>query len=65
MTNQKQPFGIDVSKWQGRIDFAKLVKANPKVTFIAMRLGISYGYVDEQYYNNMKGAKAYGLNRIF
>lgn len=51
--------GIDVSKWQGAIDWKK-VKASG-VDFVIIRAG--YGMnVDPRFYENYAGAKAAGLN---
>lgn len=58
------PFGVDVSKYQGVINFDKLAAATPKVRFMAMRAGISWGYEDPQFVTNMAGAKRIGVPRI-
>lgn len=60
----KTQIGIDVSKWQGDIDWAK-VKAGG-VEFVMMRLGVQDGfrgerYVDRKFIQNFKGAQAVGL----
>lgn len=49
MSNQNQPYGIDISSYQysqdgkQKPDFAKL---NSKCAFVAVRAGISWGYTD-------------------
>lgn len=55
-------FGIDVSKWQGEIDFEAVKNAG--CSFIIMRIGYYYGELeemDEYYLANMKAAKEAGL----
>ena len=56
--------GIDVSKWQGDIDFRKLKKAG--VEFVIIRVGSSNGingenFVDSKFIQNIKNAKNAGL----
>ncbi len=55
--------GIDVSKWQGEIDFKKVHDAG--ATFVMMRLGVHDGNgnltVDKYFKENIKNAKANGL----
>ncbi len=60
----KTQIGIDVSKWQGDINWEK-VKAGG-VEFVMMRLGVQDGfrgerYVDRKFIQNFKGAQAAGL----
>lgn len=58
-------FGVDISKYNGTVDFAKL--KNNSVDFVMIRLG-SRGYgsgqilLDENFHENMKGASEAGLN---
>lgn len=55
-------FGIDVSKWQGEIDFEAVKNAG--CSFVIMRIGYYYGEteeMDEYYLANMKAAKDAGL----
>lgn len=55
-------FGIDVSKWQGDIDFEAVKNAG--CSFVIMRIGYYYGELeemDEYYLANMKAAKEAGL----
>ena len=56
--------GIDVSKWQGDIDFNKVKNAG--ATFVMMRIGVQKSAkgeleVDKYYEQNIKNAKAAGL----
>ncbi len=56
--------GIDVSKWQGDIDFEKVKKAG--ATFVMIRIGVEGSStrkitIDEYYKENIKKAKAAGL----
>ncbi len=54
-------FGIDVSRWQGAIDFEQVKEAGCE--FVIMRIGGYAGgfYTDDYFYSNMKNAKAAGL----
>lgn len=57
--------GIDVSKWQGEIDFEKLKNAG--VEFMMIRIGGTRGtnkeyFVDETFEQNIKQASAYGID---
>lgn len=51
---------IDVSEFQGRIDFNKV--KNDGITGVIIRAGYGKGNPDEQFQNNMEGAIAAGLN---
>lgn len=56
--------GIDVSKWQGDIDFAALKEAG--VEFIIIRVGTSDGidgdrFIDSKFEKNIKGANEAGI----
>lgn len=56
--------GIDVSKWQGDIDFRKLKKAG--VEFVIIRVGSSNGingenFVDSKFIQNIKNANRVGI----
>ena len=56
--------GIDVSRWQGEIDWQKVKDAG--VEFVIMRIGVQSDYdkeisVDSYYYQNIQGAKDVGL----
>lgn len=52
--------GIDVSHWQGDIDFNK-VKASG-IDFVIIRAGYGVGHVDEFFKENYRKAKEAGLN---
>lgn len=55
-------FGIDVSKWQGSIDFTAVENAGCE--FVIIRMGYSsegYIYPDEYFEQNLKNARAAGL----
>lgn len=57
-------FGIDVSKWQGKIDW-KAVK-DSGIGFVMIRASYTYNdksgiVTDERFYENIEGAKAAGL----
>jgi GH25 family lysozyme M1 (1,4-beta-N-acetylmuramidase) len=55
MPNDNYAFGIDLSKWNTSADGKKLVNFDtiaahdPKVSFVAMRAGVSWGYQDPWY----------------
>ena len=56
--------GIDVSKWQGDIDFSKLKNAG--VEFVIIRVGSSNGingenFVDSKFIQNIKNANSIGI----
>jgi lysozyme len=51
--------GIDVSKWQGTIDWKKVAAADVRYAFIKATEGI--GYVDPMLHRNARGADAVGL----
>ncbi len=62
--NEKTEIGIDVSKWQGNIDFAKVKQAGCE--FVMIRLGHQNGLdgelIKDPYYDqNIKGAVENGL----
>ena len=62
--NDKTEVGIDVSKWQGDIDFKKLKDSG--VEFVIIRLGTSKGLgkervVDKTFEQNMTRAKEVGM----
>ena len=46
------PFGIDISKWQGTNDYAKM-KAN--TSFVFVKATESWGYTDPKFYANWTG----------
>ncbi len=62
--NENTEIGIDVSTWQGDIDFAALKKAG--VEFIIIRVGGTRGtngeyFLDSKFEQNIKNANAYGI----
>ena len=62
--NNKRKIGIDISKWQGNVDFQKLKEAN--VEFVMIRLGYQAGFdkeivLDKYYEQNIKLANKYGI----
>ncbi len=61
---EKTKIGLDVSKWQGEINFEKLKKAG--VEFIIIRVGSTRGtggeyYLDEYFKKNIEGANKAGI----
>jgi len=51
--------GIDVSEWQGKIDFAKVKEAGIEIVYI--RASEGDGYKDPYYLRNYEGAKDNGI----
>ena len=51
--------GIDVSKWQGKIDFSEVKRSNISIVYIKSSEGKSY--VDPYFETNYYNAKANGL----
>lgn len=60
MSERKKTYGIDVSHWQGKIDFAKVAEL---VDFVIIKAGGSDAgfYKDSKFETNYKNAKAAGL----
>ena len=57
--NENTKIGIDVSKWQGNIDFNKLKQAGVEFVIIRVGTGLGFGkeYVEDAYFRqNIKGA---------
>lgn len=54
--------GIDISRWQGKVDWCKVSK-DPQVKFVIAKIGGSDGglYKDSQFDNNYYGAKGHGV----
>lgn len=59
--SRAQPFisGIDVSKWQGTVNWNSVKNAGVQFAFAKATEGVNY--VDPQYHNNMQGAAAAGV----
>jgi len=54
----EKPFGIDVSRWQGRLNWDAIASAtNPQVQFCAIRASISWGYTDSWFQRNWQESK--------
>jgi lysozyme len=53
--------GIDISKWQGEIDWDKVKAARTRFVFIKATEGGDH--LDEKFYQNWAGAKAVGIPR--
>lgn len=53
--------GIDVSKWQGTINWSSV--ANDGVKFAFIRVSDGTGYIDEKFQANWTGARANGIKR--
>lgn len=63
--NESTKIGIDVSSWQGTIDFEKIKNAG--VEFIIVRVGGTRGtngeyFLDKQFERNMEEANKYGID---
>ncbi len=62
--NDKTLIGVDVSSWQGDIDFAKVKEAG--VEFAMVRVGSKWGFdkdffLDSKFHQNMKGFNDVGI----
>ena len=62
--NDNTQIGIDISKWQGDIDFSKLKNAG--VEFVIIRIGSSTGingenFIDSKFIQNIKNANSVGI----
>lgn len=62
--NDNTQIGIDVSKWQGDIDFSKLKSAG--VEFVIIKIGSSTGingenFIDSKFIQNIKNANSVGI----
>ena len=51
--------GIDVSEWQGNINFEGVKNSGIEVVYI--RASEGFNYTDPYYFKNYNGAKQYGL----
>jgi GH25 family lysozyme M1 (1,4-beta-N-acetylmuramidase) len=58
-----KPFGIDVSRYQGVINWDVVAAHIPKVEFVGIRAAISWGYVDPFFKSNYAEAKRVGIPR--
>ena len=59
--NQKYKEGIDVSHYQGRIDW-KRVGEGSRISYVYIKATEGSSYVDDTYRYNLQGAKAAGLS---
>ena len=57
------PLGIDVSKWQGKIEWDVVGAHIPKVEFTGIRASINYGYTDTWFARNWVEAKRVRIPR--
>ena len=62
-SSEKLYNGIDVSEWQGNIDFGEVARAGIEVVYI--RASEGRGYVDPYFRENYEKAKANGLRTGF
>ena len=64
MASADLPFGIDVSSWQGAINWNVVAAhTNPKVEFAAIRAAISWGYKDPRFDFNWAESRRVGIPR--
>lgn len=59
-SSSRQYRGMDVSEWQGTIDFNRVARSGIKVVYIRSSLGNNY--VDRQFETNYRKARAAGLS---
>ena len=64
MTDQRF-FGIDISAYQGVLDWDIIAGHVPTVMFAGIRAGISWGYTDKWFTRNQEEAKRVGIPRTF
>lgn len=57
-------FGLDISFWQKEVDFVKMMTADPKPEFIAIRAGQGTYSIDPYFASNWEQAHERGLHRI-
>ena len=57
---EQRKYGIDVSVWQGTIDFGALSKSK-RVNFMIARAGHGLNIIDKQFERNYTQAKKYGI----
>ncbi|NSW53312.1 MAG: hypothetical protein HPY85_12475 [Anaerolineae bacterium] len=63
MASADLPFGIDVSRWQGTINWNVIAAHVPKVEFVAIRAALSWGYTDTYFAYNWAEARRVGIPR--
>jgi len=59
----EKPFGIDISRWQGNINWDAIAINKRNVKFVGIRATISWGYVDSWFNRNWVESKRVGLYR--
>jgi len=57
------PFGVDVSSWQGIINWNTIATHQPKVCFAFIRASQGTGFIDPHFKRNWTEAKSYGIAR--
>lgn len=57
-------FGIDVSRYQGKINWDFISRHQPKVVFAGIRATVSWGYTDSWFQHNWEEAKRVGVLRM-
>lgn len=57
-------FGIDVSRYQGKIDWDVVAAHTPEVVFAGIRATISWGYRDSWFQRNWEEARRVGILRM-
>ena len=63
MASADLPFGIDVSRYQGVINWNVIAAHVPKVEFVAIRAAVSWGYTDTYFATNWAEARRVGIPR--
>lgn len=61
MTKPSPSDGIDVSNHNGKIDWDKVVKNNPTISFVYVKASEGATYKDARYLDNIRGARKAGL----
>src|SRR3989304_4233439 len=56
--NDPRSFGIDVSYWNGAIDWTAVKAYSPKIVYTGIRASVGLTYKDSRFAAHMAGAKA-------
>ena len=60
----EKPFGIDISSWQGKVDWDIVGSHVPKVRFVGIRASYGQNFSDPQFKRNWTEAKDRGIPRM-
>ncbi len=63
LIGEERPLGIDVSKWQGRVNWAVIATHVPKILFCGIRASLGAGKVDEWFQHNWTESGSFEIYR--